>query len=254
LGIDYGAYTDPLYVSYQDLRPVTVSLSTLDPGQLVYGRPATATLRSRVANRGNTAVESFSVSFWDAEVLLVTQVVTGLPPRYRGDSIVEVLWTDVITSPRTFRVVVDSGADVDESCEENNEASTILDIDLSVQPVCIARVGPVPPGETTDITVTTRLSNLGDVTVKDVEIELWSGDGIQRIGATNIPVLSPGQLKEVPIIWADRPVGAHPVKAIVDPRDLVTESDEHNNESRGTAFVPAARAYVPWAVSAHPPE
>jgi hypothetical protein len=251
LGIDYGQYTKDLVTPYRDLRPITFTLSASYPSNLVYGQPATLTLRSRVVNYGNTAADSFTVSFWDGEVPLDERVVPELGPRYLGEVIMEIPWSGLITSPRTFSVFVDSLHQIDEWREDNNEASAALDVDLAIGEV--RTYAPVVEwGETTDITVTTRLSNLGDVIVNGAAFELWSGDESELVGATVIPSLDPGASVEISFIWYQRPVGSHPFVAIADPDDDVIESDEQNNEVLGRALVPAHLAFLPLTMNSHP--
>jgi hypothetical protein len=251
LGIDYGQYTKDLVTPYRDLRPITFTLSASYPSNLVYGQPATLTLGSRVVNYGNTAADSFTVSFWDGEVPLDERVVPELGPRYLGEVIMEIPWSGLITSPRTFSVFVDSLHQIDEWREDNNEASAALDVDLAIGEV--RTYAPVVEwGETTDITVTTRLSNLGDVIVNGAAFELWSGDESELVGATVIPSLDPGASVEISFIWYQRPVGSHPFVAIADPDDDVIESDEQNNEVLGRALVPAHLAFLPLTMNSHP--
>jgi hypothetical protein len=251
LGIDYAQYTNSLITPYRDLRPVTFTLSPSGSNKLLYGQPATLTLRSRVVNWGNTAVDSFAVGFWDGVVPVGERLIPELGPRYQAEVVTETLWSGLLAGPHTFRVVVDSAHQVDEWREDNNEASAVLDVDLAV--VQVRSYAPlVGPGESADITVTIGLSNLGDVTVNSVPFELWNGDETQLIGATVIAALDPGALAEVSFTWSQKPVGLHLLVATVDPQDLVTESDEQNNEMLGTALVPAYRAVLPLTVHCHP--
>jgi hypothetical protein len=244
LGVDYGEYAGSLVSPYRDLRPVAFTLSEFHPSQLVYSQTATLTLRSRVVNWGNTAAESFTVDFWDGEVPLAERIIPELGPRYQGEVITETVWSGLITGPHTFRVTVDSDDQIDEWREDNNEASTALDVDLSIAEVW-TDAPLVEPGETTDVTVTARLSSQGDVTVEAVTFELWNGDGTELIGTAVIPSLEPGAAEEITLVWSERPAGCHPLVAMVDPQNRVTESDEQNNEMGGCALVPAHSIFIP---------
>jgi hypothetical protein len=250
LGLAFGAYTEGLVTPYRDLRAVTFTLSPSHPGNLVYGQPATLTLRSRIVNWGNVPAGSFTVSFSDGLAPVGERLIPGLGPRFDGEVITETVWSGLVTAPLTFQVMADSTDQIVEWREDNNDATATLDVDL-----CVARLSSyaphAAPGETTDITVTSTISNLGDVAISDVGFELWSGDGSERIGATVIPALAPGASQEVALVWSNKAPGLHPLKAIVDPDDLVDESDEQNNELFGDALVPGHQLFLPITVRHH---
>ena len=246
LGQEFANYAHDLITPYYDLRPITFTLHSADP--LVYGQPTTLTLRSRVVNWGNSPTGPFVVSFWDRESLLDESTVPTLGPRYGGEVVVGTSWSDPITMPHSFRVFVDSAHQVDEWKEDNNTKTVELNVDLAV--ALLDSSAPfVQPGQTTDITVTAQVSNLGDVAIHDVVFELRDGSNGDRnrgiIGTSVVPELTPGAEHEVSLVWADRTAGCHPVVAIVDPEDVIIESDEANNEARGTALVPPCSTFLP---------
>ena len=244
LGQDFGNYivAHDLIRPYHDLRPITFTLHSADP--LVYGQPTTLTLRSRVVNWGNSSTDPFGVSFWDGESLLDESTVPGLGPRYEGEVVVGTSWSDPITMPHTFQVLVDATHQVDEWKEDNNAATKKLEIDLAIEQLH-SFVPLVQPGQTADITVTATVSNLGGVAVPHVVFQLRDGNSGDPIGTTTIAELGPGARQEVSLIWCHRPVGPHAMVGIVDPEDAIIESDEGNNEIRGTALVADCRTFLP---------
>ena len=248
LGQAFGNYVvaHDLITPYHDLRPMALTLHSAD--SLVYGQPATLTLSSRVMNWGNASTGPFAVRLLDGESLLGESTVPGLGPRYEEEAVVNTSWSDFITTSRAFRVVVDSAHQVDEWKEDNNTTTLELNVDLAV--ALLDSSAPfVQPGQTTDITVTAQVSNLGDVAIHDVVFELRDGSNGDRnrgiIGTSVVPELTPGAEHEVSLVWADRTAGCHPVVAIVDPEDVIIESDEANNEARGTALVPPCSTFLP---------
>ncbi len=239
LGQEFANYivAHDLIRPYYDLRPATF---TLDSAALVYGQPTTLTLSSRVVNWGNGSTDPFAVSFWDGQNLLGESTVPTLRPRYEGEVMVSTSWSDPITRPHTFHVLVDSAYQVEEWKEDNNAATEELEIDLAVEQLH-SSTPLVQPGQRADITVTATVLNLGDVAVRDVAFQLREGRSGDPIGTTTIAELGSGAQQEVSLIWADQPVGRQTMVGMVDPEDVVIESDEGNNEAQGTVLVAAYR-------------
>ena len=252
LGQEFANYivAHDLIRPYHDLRPITFTLHSADP--LIYGQPTTLTLRSRVVNWGNSPTGPFVVSFWDRESLLGESTVPTLGPRYEGEIVVDTSWSDPITMSHSFQVFVDSAHQVDEWKEDNNTKTVESDVDLAVAQLR-SSAPVVQPGQTTDITVTAQVSNPGDVAIHDVAFQLRDGSNGDRngdrnrglISTTTIAELMPGARHEVSLIWPHQPAGPHPMVGIVDPEDVIIESDEGNNEVRGTAWVAASQAFLP---------
>jgi len=247
LGEDFADYIvgHDLIRPYWDLQPVTLTLRSTSP--LVYGEPTTLTLCSRVVNHGNSSTGPFAVSFWDEESLLDEFAIPGVGPRYLGEVVVETSWTDPITMPHTFRVLADSARQVDEWKEDNNSSQVRLDIDLAI--VQLRSSMPlVELGGSADISVTATVSNPGDVAVRDLAFQFLDGSSGEPISTTNIAELGPGGWQEVSLIWPHQPAGSHPVVGIVDPEDLIKESNEDNNAVRVMALVVAHRRLLPLIV------
>jgi subtilase family serine protease len=87
------------------------------------------------------------------------------------------------------------------------------------------------------------------VRVENIAFELWTGDGNERIGTTVVAALDPGASEEVSFVWSDKEVGVHPLKAVIDPHDRVTESNEQNNELAGSVLVPVRCIFLPVTVA-----
>jgi len=244
LGQEFANYivAHDLIRPYYDLRPAAFTLDSADA--LVYGQPTTLTLSSRVVNWGNGSTDPFAVGFWDGESLLYESVVPDLGPRYEGEVMVSTSWSDPITLPHTFHILVDSGLQVDEWKEDNNTATETLEIDLAIEQLH-GSVPLVQPSQTADITVTATVSNLGEVAVPEVAFQLRDGGSGDPIGTATLAELGPGARQKVSLTWPDRTVGAHAMIGIVDAEDAITESDEGNNEARGMALVAACRVSLP---------
>jgi hypothetical protein len=222
-------------LSVRDLQPITL---TLQPeGSLVYGQPSTLTLRSLVVNWGNTPTDPFLVTLSDTgKTLGECAIPEGLGPRPEGQALVEISWTDPLTAPHSFSALADSGSEVDEWKESNNEATLELDIDLALVQLR-ARAPLVEPGQTGDITVTATISNPGDVAFRDLTLELRDGMAGEIITTTVSVELEPGVERDVSLLWPDRSGGPHQIVAVVDPENRIAESNEENNESQYTMFL-----------------
>jgi hypothetical protein len=123
LGLDFEAYTAPLYVPYVDLVPVRLEV------HLTERLPATATLTATVRNTGNTDVHQVPVEFWQTvpgatNRIGGVQTIATLPARSRATLSVE--WLKVPPGAHTVGVTVDGGQAIVESDEGNNQLTHTL--------------------------------------------------------------------------------------------------------------------------------
>ena len=246
LGYDFRIYIEDngLITPYYDLQPVTLTLqSEYTP---VYGQPVSLTLSSRVVNWGNSSTGPFVVSFWDNDDLLGESHVGGVGPRYEGEILVDTSWRDPLTGTHTFRVLADSDYRVDEWREDNNAAAVDLGIDLALSELH-APMTLTQPGETIDITVTAKASNLGDVILRDLVVQLRDGGSPEPVATVIIAEIGPGVWQDISLTWPDRSAGLHLVIVVADPENLIIESNEENNWIQGTAFVASHWVALPLA-------
>ena len=116
--------------------------------------------------------------------------------------------------------------------------------------VDVRQVGPVPYSPTGAATVTlrARVSNVGNISVtRPITVRFLDGAGTQ-IGADQmITGWLPGcaAVRQVTVTWPNLTPGAHPVRVVVDPGNLLSESNESNNQVAGVAWVAGHQVFLP---------
>lgn len=137
-------------------------------------------------------------------------------------------------------VVADPGNTVNESNEENNKMSKVINIknelpDLKIESISMSPEEP-HPGE--DITFTVTVKNDGYAAAGSSEINYYiKGNNEDYTGVTSIPALAAGESGVGTFFWTLGNQGQIEIKTVIDPGNVVSESDETNNELTKTATV-----------------
>ena len=100
-------------------------------------------------------------------------------------------------------------------------------------------VAPSNPTSLQDIDVTATITNSGDLTTQssfDVQLLV---DGVQA-ATTNLAALAPGATADVSFTVGPLVAGSHTLRMVVDPADVVDESDESNNSAEQSTPVATA--------------
>ncbi|WP_292389131.1 PGF-pre-PGF domain-containing protein [Methanosarcina sp. UBA5] len=128
--------------------------------------------------------------------------------------------------------VADSGNIINESNEDNNKISKVINIkrelpDLKIESISLSPEEP-HPGE--NITFTVTVKNNGSAAAGNSEIKYdVKGNNENYTGVISIPALAAGEARAGTFFWTPRNEGQIEVKAIVDAGNVVSESDENNN-------------------------
>jgi len=137
-------------------------------------------------------------------------------------------------------VVADSEKTVSESNEDNNKMSKTISIkselpDLKIESISLSPEEP-HPGENTTFTVTVK--NSGSAAAENSEIKYdIKGNNESYAGVASIPALEAGETGTGTFFWTPENEGQIEVKATVDAENIISESDETNNEFTKTATV-----------------
>ncbi|AKB82329.1 hypothetical protein MSBR3_1751 [Methanosarcina barkeri 3] len=137
-------------------------------------------------------------------------------------------------------VIADSEKTVSESNEDNNKMSKTISIknelpDLKIESISLSPEEP-HPGENTTFTVTVK--NSGSAAAENSEIKYdIKGNNESYTGVTSIPALAAGETGTGTFFWTPENEGQIEVKATVDAENIISESDETNNEFTKTATV-----------------
>ena len=200
--------------------------------------PAVPMINSRitftvtVANDGAQTAPACSLNLYLSDGYKLSKQVGPISPG--GTVVANIPWiTEEL--PWNIRGVVDEENKVPESNELNNEFTTSL---TPAQPVATADLTVVSinatpaiptPGDNVNIDVTVKNLGTGDSGASDIACYLDD----TFIGYTYFSGLAAGESTDRAIIWKATS-GEHRIKAIVDSRNNVFETDESNNEMETT--------------------
>lgn len=214
--------------------PIGFSSSPITDGQNL-------TIWAHVGNRGNTKAYDVDVRFaLDSYDKLLDRLEFDLMP---GQTInVSVNWEAEDPGEHTIYVVLDFLNMIFETNENNNLGSRILyvrtkadlsmrDIDFQVSPA-----GPLPLGEVAYLNAT--IWNTGETYAPNVIVTFYDGDPAEggRIiswrdtqPSVNLEDIGSGAWKKASVSWIPTTGGWHSIYVVMDPLDLIIESDKENN-------------------------
>jgi PGF-pre-PGF domain-containing protein len=140
----------------------------------------------------------------------------------------------------SLAVVADSEKIVSESNEDNNKMSKTISIkselpDLKIESISMSPEEP-HPGENTTFTVTVKNSGSAAADNSEIKYDI-KGNNESYAGVTSIPALAAGETGTGTFFWTPENEGQIEVKATVDAENIISESDETNNEFTKTATV-----------------
>jgi hypothetical protein len=101
-------------------------------------------------------------------------------------------------------------------------------------------------GQPITITLTTRVRNAGNVDATDTSVLFWVDDPVQLLGsAQTIAALPARSLDNVSVVWPNVAAGVYTVGVTVDAGDMISESNEENNQSAWSLLVAGYAIHLP---------
>lgn len=214
------------------VKDLTISANGLTTEGTNYLPGDAITLKAKVKNSGNVAVENVAVSFYDGDPAAggtLIQSVT-LPGWLKAADEAETTINWTIPAPaiaRTVFVKVDPAGIVTEASETNNTLSLPLngvDLELGYES------GNVLPDGSARVVV--KVKSLSAPQSPVTMLRLWKKDGTAALAEVNVSQLAPGDSVEIPL---DLPAGSQPegvqaYRLILDEEGLTGDVDPSNNE------------------------
>jgi len=205
---------------------LTIETVTWSPQTSLIGDTVTFTVTVR--NQGSDQAGASHVAYY------IDGTPQGSAPINRIDSgataVKTFTWTAMAGS-HTFRATADSGNEVIESDENNNDntfAFSVLAPDVVVESLTWS---PENPSIRDEVTFTVTIKNQGTSTARYSSVDLFI-DGSSR-GRRDVPRLDAGANVTRTFTWVVQ-AGPHTVRAVADVLNQVTESDETNNDKTVT--------------------
>ncbi len=212
----------------------TVTFSTLPPDliveQITWSPSApsigdTVTFTVTVKNQGAANADYSYISYYIDNIQMISDRVNPISINATDNQ--TFTWTATV-GEHAIKAFVDFTKRVAESDETNNEKVTTLTIlgpDLIIESIDWSHNDP-PVGET--VTFTLTIKNNGGSRAGTSLVHLYIDNNPE--GYQDIPELAPGATATRAFSWKVA-AGPHVIRTVVDDSNLVTESNEANNET-----------------------
>ncbi len=225
-----------------------LTVTALNTNKSVYNADETVTVTATIRNQGLRSAGGFYVALTSSDLGTQTRYVSSLASG--GSTNVTFSYTaGRYSSDKTISITAtaDSTGAVAESNESNNSRSASFRVLKYVPPhpdlTVTSLTGDKALYEAGDtITITGTIQNIGQYASASTTVRLT----VQDIGtfSANIPVLSAGASRTATFTWT-APTSLSPqtvsITALVDPNNLVEESNEGNNSRSATISINALR-------------
>ncbi|HYS55909.1 MAG TPA: CARDB domain-containing protein [Thermoanaerobaculia bacterium] len=215
---------------------------TLNPSTVADGTSVTATVIVRNTGTVGPSFSTLSIYASDARATpIASQVVNSVPVG--GSETHTITFTPTaLQGTHTLVAVADAKNEIDEVREDDNEATASLTVtgkpDLQVFPADITTVPthlqPIQPGQ---LTITIHNNGGGDVAAAGYAVYDAYGSAPEVLlqkGTTGPIAAALTQTVQIPVSLAG---GAHLIRVVADPDNLISESNETNNQATRTISV-----------------
>ncbi len=211
----------------------TIALSTLTPDliiETITWSPENPSIRDTVTftvtikNQGSGSAGSSRVAYYIDDTYLTSDYVSPIDPGASADE--TFTWTAQAGS-HAIKAVADSNDVVTESNETNNVKTYSLSTlapDLIIETISWS---PESPSKGDTVTFSVTVKNQGNDRAGSSRVYFYI-DGSSR-GYQEVQRIDAGATLTKTFAWTAQ-AGSHAIKAVADSNNVVTESDETNNE------------------------
>ncbi|MBI4779495.1 carboxypeptidase regulatory-like domain-containing protein [Candidatus Falkowbacteria bacterium] len=194
------------------------------------------TLKATVANSGTTKASNVKVKFYFNGAEVFSKNITSISKKGKSAVSYQYILPLNLSGAVIFKVVADPENTVAESNEDNNEAEISVNIaaaqiDLTIDSV---KTSVTKPKAGQKIFVQAKVKNIGNAKAANIRLNIYLGDNIGTPNFTiNIPSINKNSVSAKSFSWTipnNIPGANYPIKAVVDPENIITETNEINNE------------------------
>lgn len=231
-GATVGVFAQTEDEAQPDLVPTALDAASSDP---VEGDNVTFT--ANITNDGDADAGPFNVTFLvDADPIGENKTVGALDAG-NHTLVTSDNWTST-AGDHDVSVVVDAHDDVSESNETNNQLNDTIGVAADETDLAVTELAadPSQPMEGDDVSLSATVENQGNVTSNESSLRFFV-NGTALGGDVTVPALAPGENATVDSANWSAVEGDHTIRALADPDDNVTESNETNNDQRGKLTV-----------------
>jgi subtilase family serine protease len=199
-----------------------------------------STITAVVENDGTAYTDGFEAAMFVDGILIETTDVPSM--GHGGNRSVNFNWMPELEGNYTIVVMVDSGRTINETDESNNNRSMAIcvrftDIDLVITDGIALNKTPLD-GDVVRVDAT--IEDQGNISTEDFTVVFYDNDDAFH---TELLSLDAGGSDTVSACW-DASYGEHDIRVIIDPDNMIWETDETNNEGSLNVFVNASRDFA----------
>ncbi len=224
-------YNNSIYETNEANNEISAALQVFSP-DLVIQRidwsptiPATGdevTFTLTIKNQGNLKTEASYVNYYVDGIYRGNHNIENIDP---GSTVTKTFNYTFLADSHTFMAILDKADEVMESDESNNERTVNFPTpDLTIEWITWS---PAEPSENSTVTFGITVRNIGDGPTDLSYLNCYIDDTLQK--RITLDSIAGGATAAGSFTWYVAS-GEHVFKAIADGTDIITESDETNNE------------------------
>jgi subtilase family serine protease/RNA polymerase subunit RPABC4/transcription elongation factor Spt4 len=207
------------------------------------------TIWVHVGNKGRTMAQSAEVRFaLDKPDNLIDSLTVDLMPDETINATIN--WDAGSPGEHSIYIVVDYLLRIAETNEKNNLVSRVIlvltkpDITMEMDDLMVDPSPPLPLGAVSHLNAT--IWNLGETDAQSVIVTFYDGDpdaGGRIISwkdtqpSVNLDLIEAHKWKKASVQWIPTSGGHHTIFVVMDPLELIQESDEENNVRTWDVYV-----------------
>ncbi|MCK9150783.1 cobaltochelatase subunit CobN [Methanobacterium alcaliphilum] len=245
-GFFYKIMMSILTVKYE--APATndpdLKIPSIETSQLLLNQPSQVLVN--IFNSGNSSASSFYVKLFDGATEIGSKLISNLDAW--SSTSVSFNWTPDSAGYHNLKAIVDTENTVDESNETNNQLTLQVLVeklrpDLTVLNLTL----PSSSSVNTTYNITTVIANTGLNQSASFLVKLF--DNGQEVGSQSINNLNVNENRTLTFSWKPNTIGSHILKIVIDPLNVINETNKTNNELSQSILVKEAGKIVVFLIS-----
>jgi len=216
---------------------LSISSSDLKITPTTYASGDKITLSAKVANLGTSKATNVKVDFYFGNNKVYTKTLTSLSVKSKSTVSYQYTIPTDLSGSVIFKAVADLDNTIVESDENNNSAEIKANIeeakiDLIVDSI---KTSVAKPKVGQKVSIQVKVKNNGNIKATNVKVNIYLGDN-NNISAPNFTTIifgvNKGAVASKSFSWTiPNNISAtnYPIRAVVDPDNSITESNELNN-------------------------
>ncbi|HIE30829.1 MAG TPA: DUF3344 domain-containing protein, partial [Methanosarcinales archaeon] len=200
-------------------------------------------VEAEIKNKGTGASGETTATLYVDSAPVESGIVPSIDPTDKKT--IAFNWTPISAGMHTLNVTIDPDDTVNESIEFNNLLSQDLYVHSEGEADVLPEIAFLPTRFSNETTIEVTVTNDGTGDVSDLRVSLVM-DGV--IAANNTLSLSAKSVSTTGFVYSAEHLSTHTAGIMLDPDDVISESDETNNNVSATFKIVEVRkiAGISW--------